>query len=132
MRHAAIIISIVVAVLAGCAVGPDYQAPKTSTPPQWTSSLNGGETNGPADLARWWQNFNDTNLDTIMLTAPQSNLTLKIAEARVREARAQRGVISAGLWPHLDGSASYTRNHYSAHAFPPLADFGGVPLDYNL
>jgi len=66
-----------------------------------------------------------------MLTAVQSNLTLKVAEARVREARAQKGVISAGLWPDLGSSASYSRNHYGEHAFPPLGGFG-VPLDYNL
>src|SRR6202000_369095 len=96
-----------------------------------TSSLNGGETNGPVDLARWWQSFDDTNLDNLMLTAIQSNLTLKVAQAHVREARAQKGVVSAGLWPSLSGTGSYSRNHYSAHTFPPLGGFG-VPLDYNL
>src|ERR1700722_8614677 len=75
----------------GCAVGPDYQQPKANTPPQWTSSMSGGETNGPVDLARWWQSFDDTNLDNLMLTAIQSNLTLKAAEAHVREARPQKG-----------------------------------------
>jgi NodT family efflux transporter outer membrane factor (OMF) lipoprotein len=127
-----IIIFIAVVILAGCAVGPDYQQPKVNTPSQWTSSLDGGETNGPADLAGWWKNFNDTNLDSLMVTAVQSNLTLKVAEARVREARAQKGVVSAGLWPSLGSSASYTRNHYGAHTFPPLGDFSGIPLDYNL
>jgi multidrug efflux system outer membrane protein len=131
MRHAVVIVSIAVAVLAGCAVGPNYQPPKTSAPSQWTSSLNGGETNGPVDLARWWQSFNDTNLNSLMLTAVQSNLTLKVAEAHVREARAQKGVVSAGLWPSLGSSASYSRNHYGEHTFPPLGGFG-VPLDYNL
>jgi NodT family efflux transporter outer membrane factor (OMF) lipoprotein len=131
MRHTIIILSIAVAVLAGCAVGPDYQQPKVSTPAQWTSSMAGGETNGPVDLARWWQSFNDTNLNSLMLIAVQSNLTLKIAEARVREARAQKGVVSADLWPHLNGTGDYSRNHYGQHAYPPLGGFG-VPLDYNL
>jgi outer membrane protein, multidrug efflux system len=132
MRPTIILVSIAVAVLSGCAVGPDYHSPRTSAPARWTSSVNGGETNGPVDLARWWQNFNDTNLDAFMLTAAQSNLTLKIAEARVREARAQKSVVSAGLWPSLSGGGSYTRNHYGANTFPPLGDFGGIPLDYNL
>jgi NodT family efflux transporter outer membrane factor (OMF) lipoprotein len=116
----------------GCAVGPDYHAPsRAGTPAQWTSSMSGGETNGPVDLARWWQSFNDTNLDRLMLTAVQSNLTLKAAEAHVREARAEKGIVSAGLWPSLGSSASYSRNHYGLHSFPPLGSFG-VPLDYNL
>jgi multidrug efflux system outer membrane protein len=118
-------------MLTGCAVGPDYQPPKTPAPAQWTSPMAGGETNGPVDLAQWWKSFHDTNLDSLMLTAVESNLTLKVAQARVREARAQKDVISAGLWPDLGSSASYSRNHYGEHAFPPLAGFG-VPLDYNL
>lgn len=129
MRRAIVIVCL--AMLAGCAVGPNYQAPKVSAPARWTSSLDGGETNQPADLAQWWKSFNDTNLDSLMLTAIQSNLTLKVAQARVREARAQKSVISAGLWPDLGSSASYSRNHFGEHAFPPLASFG-IPLDYNL
>src|SRR5579859_2848540 len=122
---------VCLAVLAGCAVGPNYHPPQTSTPPQWTSQMAGGETNGLADLAQWWKSFGDTNLDSLIATAIQSNLTLRVAEARVREARHQKQVISAGLWPSLSGSGSYTRNHYGAHAFPPLAGFG-IPPDYNL
>lgn len=93
--------------------------------------MAGGETNGLADLAQWWKGFGDTNLDSLITTAIQSNLTLRVAEARVREARYQKQVISAGLWPSLSGSGSYTRNHYGEHAFPPLGGFG-IPPDYNL
>jgi NodT family efflux transporter outer membrane factor (OMF) lipoprotein len=120
-----------VALLAGCAVGPDYHPPKTSVPTQWSSPLAGGETNRASNLAAWWQNFGDTNLDALMHTAVQSNLTLRAAEARVREARAERAVVAGGLWPEINGSASYSRNRFSAHGFPPLGMFG-VPLDYNL
>jgi len=116
---------------SGCAVGPDYQPPKISAPAQWTSPLNGGETNSPVSLAQWWQSFNDTNLDLFMLTAIQSNLTLKVAEAHVREARAERDVASGSLWPSIGSSASYSRNRYGANQFPPLTGFG-IPLDYNL
>jgi len=90
--------------------------------------MAGGETNGPVNLAHWWQNFGDTNLDALMLTAVQSNLTLQIAEAHVREARAQRGVVSGALWPSIGSDAGYSRNLYGAHAYPALPP----PLDYNL
>jgi NodT family efflux transporter outer membrane factor (OMF) lipoprotein len=120
------------ALAAGCAVGPNYQAPKLSPPSHWTSALAGGETNGPVDLAVWWRNFGDTNLDLLMTMAIRSNLTLRVAEAHVRESRAERDVVSGGLWPSVGSSASYSRNHYGAHSFPPLANFPGIPLDYNL
>ena len=131
MRPAIVMAAACLALLAGCAVGPDYQQPNVSTPSRWTSPLAGGETNGPADLAAWWKNFNDTNLDSLMVVAVQSNLTLRVAEAHVREARAERDVASGSLWPSVGSSGSYSRNRYGANAFPPLAKFG-VPLDYNL
>ncbi len=115
-------------LLCGCAVGPDYHPPKTNAPPQWTTSLHGGETNGTVDLAHWWQNFGDTNLDSLMLIAVQSNLTLQIAEAHVREARAQRAVVSGAFWPSIGSDAGYSRNLYGAHAYPTLPP----PLDFNL
>jgi NodT family efflux transporter outer membrane factor (OMF) lipoprotein len=117
------------ALVAGCAVGPNYQPPKMNAPAQWNSSLTGGETNSPAALAAWWKNFGDTNLDSLIMTAVRSNLDLRIAEARAREARADRDVAAGGLWPSLGSSASYSRNRWGENSFPPVA---GVPLDYNL
>ena len=130
MRPAIIIAAACLALLAGCAVGPDYQPPKTSASAQWTSPLVGGETNGPADLAAWWKNFNDTNLDSLMTMAVQSNLTLRVAEAHVREARAERDVVAGSLWPSVGSSVRYSRNRFGQNSFPPLPS--GVPLDYNL
>jgi outer membrane protein TolC len=79
-------------LVSGCAVGPDYQPPKPSAPSQWSSALTGGETNSPAGLTAWWKNFNDTNLESLMVVAISSNLNLRLAEARVREARGERPV----------------------------------------
>ena len=131
MKPTMVITAICLALLTGCAVGPNYHQPNVSTPSGWASPLADGETNSPVNLAVWWRNFNDTNLDSLMATAVESNLTLHIAEAHVREARAERGVVAGGLWPSIGSSASYSRNRYGANSFPPLAGFG-VPLDYNL
>ncbi|HTV43484.1 MAG TPA: efflux transporter outer membrane subunit [Candidatus Sulfotelmatobacter sp.] len=122
------VLAFLIVMQSGCMVGPNYQRPKTSTPSQWISPLHNGETNATVDLAHWWRNFDDTNLDALMLIAIQSNLTLQVAEAHVREARFQRTVISGALWPSLGTEASYSRNRYSA--YPPLKGFG-IPLDYN-
>jgi outer membrane protein, multidrug efflux system len=131
MKLTIIITSMCLGLLMGCAVGPNYRQPNASTPSSWSSPLAGGETNNPAHLAAWWRNFNDTNLNSLMATAVQSNLTLRIAEAHVRQARAQHGVVAGALWPSIGSSASYSRNRFGANSFPPLAEFG-VPLDYNL
>jgi outer membrane protein, multidrug efflux system len=131
MRPVMGMVAACLAFLAGCAVGPDYKPPKASvSAPQWTSALVGGETNGPADLATWWKNFGDTNLDSLVTMAVQSNLTLRVAEAHVREARAERDVVSGSFWPSVGTSGSYSRNRYGLNNFPPLPP--GTPLDYNL
>jgi multidrug efflux system outer membrane protein len=131
MRPAIVMLAACLALLAGCAVGPDYHPPKASaSAQQWTSPLAGGETNGPDDLATWWKNFGDTNLDSLVTMAVQSNLTLRIAEAHVREARAERDVVSGSFWPSVGTSGSYSRNRFGQNSFPPLPP--GTPLDYNL
>ena len=108
-------LSLTGAILAGCAVGPNYHSPQTKAPGQWNESLAGGETNSAIITTEWWTNFNDSELDSLVGRAVQSNLDLRIAQARVREARAQYGIASADLWPTLDGSSSYARQRQSAN-----------------
>jgi NodT family efflux transporter outer membrane factor (OMF) lipoprotein len=120
----------VLVLLAGCTVGPNYHPLETATPAQWSSPLAGGETNrAPADAA-WWKTFNDPELDSLITRAAQSNLTLRAATARVREARAARGVAAADYWPSADASGAYQRERLSANGFPEFPP--GIPLDGNV
>jgi len=118
------------ALLTGCQVGPNYRQPKVTSSPAWASPLADGETNSPAQLAAWWKTFNDPELNSLITRAVQSNLVLRVAEAHVREARAQRSVVASELGPDVAAAGSYSRNRYSQNGFPPLPPT--VPLDYNL
>jgi NodT family efflux transporter outer membrane factor (OMF) lipoprotein len=113
--------SLLPLLLIGCTVGPDYHAPQTSVPDRF------GATTRPAtehvDFARWWTTFHDPLLNSLIDRAMAGNLDLKIAAARVREARAQRGVVAADGYPNLNTSASYRRTRTSENAF----DIGGRP-----
>jgi NodT family efflux transporter outer membrane factor (OMF) lipoprotein len=106
---------LVVSVISGCTVGPDYHAPSVPLPDRF------GATTRPVtehvDFAHWWTTFNDPMLNSLIDRAAADNLDLKIAAARIREARAQRGVASAGLYPAVDTSASYRRSRTSENAF---------------
>jgi len=127
------------AILAGgCAnvpsVGPDYHKPETKAPTQWTEPLSGGETDSAAATAAWWKNFHDTELDSLMARAACSNLDLRMAQSRVREARAQYGGASADLWPTVNGGGGYNRWRQSEHQ-PVLGSLPippGVPFDGNV
>jgi len=121
-------------LLAGCAVGPDYQEPKLATPANWQEAQQKGVDIRPAELTQWWTSFNDPLLNSLVERAVKSNLDLRIAEARIREARASRAVTASGLWPTLDVSASYSRNRTSENAFAlgSLAPQGGGNLEQDL
>ncbi len=91
-------------------------------PASWSELSQAGKTN-PETLVQWWKAFNDPVLDSLIMRAVPSNLDLRIAEARVREARFQRGVVASDLWPSLDASASYSRSRRSSgiSTIPPSA-----------
>ncbi|MCF8034923.1 MAG: efflux transporter outer membrane subunit [Desulfarculaceae bacterium] len=94
--------------LAGCApVGPDYSPPHAEAPPTWHSQLSDGVSPAHPEartLARWWQKLGDPTLSALVKQAVAGNLALKQAQARVRQARALRGVTSAGLYPQVDAA----------------------------
>lgn len=103
-----------VTLAAGCTVGPDYRPPVTTAPATWhgvaaplPATRPTGPTSRPAELVCWWTSLRDPALDDLIERALASNLDLRLATARVREARAQRGVVAADLWPQADLSASY-------------------------
>ncbi len=80
----------------------------------WHSELKGGlisEEMNPQTLAAWWTILNDQELSSLIDRAVSGNLDLKKARARIREARARRGIAKADLFPTLDatGSATWSR-----------------------
>jgi NodT family efflux transporter outer membrane factor (OMF) lipoprotein len=134
MRHIQSVITIVIVLAAaGCAVGPDFKQPATQTPAEWSGLDTFGPlqtstaTAGPAALAAWWSIFNDPALTGLVEKALAANLDLKIAEARVRQARAARGTAFAGLWPAVNSSASYTRSHESSPGGASATAMGSDP-----
>ncbi|HSK30912.1 MAG TPA: efflux transporter outer membrane subunit [Candidatus Limnocylindria bacterium] len=105
----------VVLMLSGCfMVGPDYKTPDLVAPAQWSPTLHGGLTAAEPEtekLAQWWTAMGDAELSALMERAVAGNFDLKIAQARIRQARARRGIAEAGLFPSLGfgGSASVSR-----------------------
>jgi NodT family efflux transporter outer membrane factor (OMF) lipoprotein len=107
-------------LLAGCVtVGPDYVPPEISAPGQWNTDLKGGlssKSMDPGTLASWWATLDDPTLTDLIERAIKGNLDLKEARARVREARARRGVSQADLFPTVDMTGSATRSRSSENS----------------
>jgi len=110
-------------IAAGCAVGPNYQPPKTSAPSQFANGAQDGfTTNEP--VAAWWRSFHDDELTKLVDWAASSNLDLRVATANLLEARALRLGTQADFLPVGNGGAGYSNNTYSEAT---LFNFSGTP-----
>lgn len=103
--------------LAACApVGPDYVNPKPEAPQAWNSGMEKGlspQRATPGQLARWWDLLKDPEMSELIAQAVKSNLDLKQAKARVRQARALRGISRAGLFPTVEAGAQFEAKDHS-------------------
>jgi multidrug efflux system outer membrane protein len=104
-------------ITGGCVtVGPDYKRPDLPESGSWNSEMAGGlEAKTPAtgSLASWWAGLRDPLLTSLIERAVADNNDLKEARAKVREARARRGIAGAGQFPALDATGSGTRRRGS-------------------
>jgi NodT family efflux transporter outer membrane factor (OMF) lipoprotein len=82
--------------------------------------------------ARWWKTLGDPLLDRLMDRAVGANLDVKIAQSRVRQARAELAYASGGQYPTANVGAAYSHNRLSKTAAPYNAfDVPGFPWEYN-
>lgn len=132
-------ISFVVAVCSflwsGCAVGPNYQRPKVSVPgayrgltPEETAKA---ETTSFGDQ-KWWEAFQDETLQGLIKTALQNNYDVRIAAARVLEARAQVGITRADQLPTIGANAGASDQRIPASLGRPAIETNANQVNLSL
>jgi multidrug efflux system outer membrane protein len=103
-------------ILAACAVGPHYKAPSpapvalTALDPHLTGAAQPPPTG-------WWRAFGDPELDSLVDRALASNLDVRIAVARVKQARALFRDAELDYLPRVTTEATYTRSKEQAPGF---------------
>jgi multidrug efflux system outer membrane protein len=104
-------------MLTGCTVGPNYKRPNTDAPTTYRTLEAPGAataTTGTASLGdeKWWDVFQDAELQKLIRTALQQNYDARIAAARMLEAEAQVGLARANQLPtvNLSGTGTGLRN----------------------
>ncbi|MGO8677107.1 MAG: efflux transporter outer membrane subunit [Limisphaerales bacterium] len=106
-------------LLNGCAVGPNYHRPETTVSPAFANaSQTPTSTNSTA--VTWWRGFNDPELNHLVDLAVAANYDLRIAAARVVEARALRTEAVLSALPIVQSGASYTNALGSKDSEPTL------------
>lgn len=103
-------------VLAGCAsVGPDYHAPKEA--PVTLQGVDATHQNNGNVQAQWWKQFGDPTLDALIVRAAQGAPDLKIAVARLNQARAALGTAKSQQIPDVETGVSYLRSREQQPGF---------------
>jgi NodT family efflux transporter outer membrane factor (OMF) lipoprotein len=125
MRLRATLLPLLLPSVLGCAVGPRYKAPEIPVPKTWTEAPAVSAAPSTVSLERWWTEFQDPTLDRLVARAVEGNLDLKIAAARIREARAARGIAAAAGLPQVGVSGAYSRAQRS-DAVPPFKSGAGA------
>jgi outer membrane protein, multidrug efflux system len=103
------VLSLLLATLASSACAVDRAAnttPRTVNRSAWSTQAPGLVAGSTSDLSRWWERLGDATLSSLVTRAIQGSPDLRTAQARLRQARAQRGTQRADLLPTVSGSAT--------------------------
>ena len=106
MRSRAAAVATVL-LLAGCAVGPDYRRPELSVPADFRGRAPDAPTGAQSlgDVV-WWEIFQDETLQSLIRTALEENYDLRIATARILDARSRVTIARSGQFPELSAAAA--------------------------
>ena len=127
-RSAALFFLGLAIVMTGCAVGPNYKRPAVNVPTVYRQS--GVDTSGaktpestPAATAqntaaslgdeKWWEVFEDKELQGLIRTALKNNYDVRIAATRVLQAQAQLGITRADQLPSVSAGGAVSSQQSS-------------------
>ena len=128
MKRTAVLILLPFA-LTGCTVGPRYKRPAVDVP----AAHRGIEQEDPGKLAaasladqKWWELFQDQQLQELLRTALKQNYDVRIAAARILEAQAQLGITRSNQFPQATAGAASTTQRSPASSLLPVASNGSA------
>ncbi|HSU31851.1 MAG TPA: efflux transporter outer membrane subunit [Bryobacteraceae bacterium] len=111
-------------ILASCTVGPNYKRPRVEVP---TTYRNPSQPEAPQAHAaslgdeKWWEVFQDPELQKLVHTAIQQNYNVQIAASRVIQARNQVTITRSNQFPNVSGRLGYLSQRNPS--FPPLPSY---------
>ncbi len=111
-------LSLITLLLSGCAVGPNYKRPSVNVPGTYRGAMAPEATQPAAESLgdqKWWEVFQDKQLQDLIHTALQQNYDVRIAATRILQAQAQVGVTRADQLPSVSAGAQAV-NERSARA----------------
>jgi NodT family efflux transporter outer membrane factor (OMF) lipoprotein len=124
-RHLVFVTVSSVIFLSGCMVGPKYVKPTVpvapgfkEAPPESFKESDGWKPAQPGDQTlrgKWWETFNDPQLNALEEELTVSNQNLKVAESRFRQARSMVRFNRSAEFPTISTSPSIVNKRESAN-----------------
>jgi NodT family efflux transporter outer membrane factor (OMF) lipoprotein len=100
----------------GFKVGPNYARPPAPVAEGWIEAKDANVQN--RHLQDWWQVFQDDTLNSLIDTAYDQNLTLRVVGTRVLQARAQQAIAVGNIFPQTQQATGiYSRENLSHNTF---------------
>jgi multidrug efflux system outer membrane protein len=112
-------------LLAGCAVGPDYERPAIELPAAYPEQ----DLGAAALRSDWWRLYNDPQLDELVAAALERNADIRFAVARIEEADANLRAARASFLPEIDLTGAAVRQGVSTRTAVPVPL--GIPATRN-
>ncbi|WP_433885280.1 efflux transporter outer membrane subunit [Pseudomonas vranovensis] len=128
MKPAFALCPLLLSLLAGCSLGPDFSAPDSHAPAAWPALQEppaASQAQATPLEQRWWESFHDPKLSALIERASQRNLDLQIASARLLQSRALRMSIASEQTPSVDLGGGYSRARNSAEGLNDPSGNGG-------
>lgn len=121
MRFHPVGIMVLMAMIAGCTVGPDYQPPRAEAPASWTDwrsgdpALHNIPNAGVMNDSMWWKRYNDAQLNALVDRALTASPDMQSAALHFARAQLQYHIISAQQLPEVAMTASVSREQQSSN-----------------
>jgi len=115
--HAAALLIALGALLAGCAVGPNYHRPQEAVDSRFVNASEPGLAAGDPE-ERYWTTFGDPLLTQLVEDSVMHNTDLQAATANLQAARAARRLTGFDQFPTVTANASYAKVLESSQELP--------------
>jgi len=128
MKTRIIAVALLCLAITGCTLGPRYKRPAIDVPTVHRGVSDNVDKAQTASLAdtKWWELFQDTQLQELIRTALAQNYDVRIAATRILEAQAQLGITRANQFPTASAGASAVTQRNPAQSLLPRASNGSA------
>ena len=130
-----IALSLITLLLSGCAVGPNYKRPSVNVPGAYRGAMPQEATQPAAESLgeqKWWEVFQDQQLQDLIHTALQQNYDVRIAATRILQAQAQVGITRADQLPTISGGVEAVNQRSARSKFFPAFETSSNQVDLSL